>query len=184
MITLGLERLIADPPGWLANKRLGLLCNQASTDSRFHHTRDLIHQTFPGKLACLLSPQHGFFSEKQDNMVESEHAVDPITGLPIFSLYGKERKPDSDMLDHLDVLLIDLIDVGTRVYTFIYTVAYCMEAAAEQGKKVVVLDRPNPVGGLAVEGNLLKPDWQSFVGLYPIPMRHGLTIGEFARYRL
>ena len=182
MITLGLERLIADPPGWLANKRLGLLCNQASTDSRFHHTRDLIHQAFPGKLACLLSPQHGFFSEKQDNMVESEHAVDPITGLPIFSLYGKERKPDSDMLDHLDVLLIDLIDVGTRVYTFIYTVAYCMEAAAEQGKKVVVLDRPNPVGGLAVEGNLLKPDWQSFVGLYPIPMRHGLTIGEFARF--
>jgi len=106
--------------------------------------------------------------------------VDPATGVKVFSLYGALRKPDQAMFDHLDILLIDLNDVGTRVYTFIYTVAYCLEAAAAYGKQVVVLDRPNPIGGLAVEGNLLTPDCASFVGLYPIPMRHGLTLGELA----
>jgi uncharacterized protein YbbC (DUF1343 family) len=111
-------------------------------------------------------------------MIESDHSSDPDTGLPLFSLYSSKRKPTPEMLDHFDVLIIDLFDVGTRVYTFLYTMAYCLEAAAEHGKKVLVLDRPNPIGGRLVEGNLIQPDCHSFVGLYPIPMRHGLTFGE------
>ena len=181
-IKIGIEQLITDPPAFLMGRRLGLLCNQASTDSSLVHSRDLVNEAFPGRLTCLFSPQHGFFSEKQDNMIESGHQRDQVTGLPVFSLYGDRRKPTAEMLDHLDVLLIDLMDVGTRVYTFIYTMAYCLEAAAEHGKKVVILDRPNPLGGVAVEGNLLHRDVKSFVGLYPVPMRHGLTIGELALY--
>ena len=180
MITLGIEQLIKSPPNWLTHKRLGLLCNQASTDANLQHSRDLVNQAFADQLTCLFSPQHGFFSEKQDNMIESEHAVDNQTGLPLFSLYGMERRPTKDMFDHLDVLLIDLFDVGTRVYTFLYTMAYCLETAAECNKQVLVLDRPNPIGGQLVEGNILQPDCASFVGLYPIPMRHGLTFGELA----
>ncbi len=182
MVTLGIENLLVSPPGFLAKKRVGLLCNQASTDSGFRHSRDLIHAAFPGQLTCLFSPQHGFFGEKQDNMIESDHMRDPVTGLPFFSLYGETRRPTGEMLDHLDVLLIDLCDVGTRVYTFIHTMAYCLEAAAEHGKKVLILDRPNPIGGDEVEGNLLKADCASFVGLFPIPMRHGLTMGEMGLF--
>jgi uncharacterized protein YbbC (DUF1343 family) len=179
MISLGLENLITNPPAGLQGKRLALLCNQASTDPRFVHSRDLIQQAFPGRLTCLLTPQHGFFAEKQDNMVESDHTVDS-TGLPVFSLYGKTRRPDAAMLELFDLLLVDLADVGTRVYTFFSTLAYCLEAAAAHGKKVIVLDRPNPLGGLTMEGNVLHPSCRSFVGLYPLPMRHALTIGEFA----
>ncbi|MCI5210987.1 MAG: DUF1343 domain-containing protein [Candidatus Electrothrix sp. ATG2] len=180
MITIGIEHLITNPPPSFTGKRLALLCNQASTDRHFRHSRDLIMETFPGQLTCLFSPQHGFFSEKQDNMIESDHAKDAASGLPIFSLYGKTRKPSAAMFDHFDILLIDLQDVGTRVYTFIWTVAYCLQRAGETGKKVVVLDRPNPVGGHIIEGNLLNPAFRSFVGLYEIPMRHGLTMGELA----
>ncbi|MCD6390110.1 MAG: DUF1343 domain-containing protein, partial [Desulfobulbaceae bacterium] len=181
-IKIGIEQLLSDPPRFLMGRRLGLLCNQASTDSSLVNSRDLVNDAFPGQLTCLFSPQHGFFSDKQDNMIESGHQLDQVTGLPVFSLYGDRRKPTAEMFDHLDVLLIDLVDVGTRVYTFIYTMAYCLEAAAEHGKKVVILDRPNPLGGVAVEGNLLHRDVKSFVGLYPVPMRHGLTIGELALY--
>ncbi|WLE97857.1 MAG: DUF1343 domain-containing protein [Candidatus Electrothrix communis] len=180
MITIGIEHLVANPPTSFAGKRLALLCNQASTDRHFRHSRDLIMQAFPGQLTCLFSPQHGFFSEKQDNMIESDHATDAASGLPLFSLYGETRKPTGTMFEHFDILLIDLQDVGTRVYTFIWTVVYCLQRAAETGKKVVVLDRPNPVGGHIVEGNLLKREFRSFVGLYEIPMRHGLTMGELA----
>lgn len=115
-------------------------------------------------------------------MVESGHMVDSVTGIPVFSLYGETRKPNEEMFGHLDVLLVDLIDVGTRVYTFLYTLAYCLEAAAKWQKRVVVLDRPNPIGGNVVEGNLLQDNCKSFVGLYPIPMRHGLTFGELAQF--
>ncbi len=181
MISLGLEELIAAPPASLAGKRLGLLCNQASTDANFIHSRDRIMAAFPGQLGCLFSPQHGFFSEKQDNMVESAHGVDQPCGLPVFSLYGDVRRPTAEMFALIDVLLIDLIDVGTRVYTFIYTMAYCLQAAREFGKKVLVLDRPNPIGGDKIEGNILQKDFTSFVGLYPLPMRHGLTMGELAK---
>ena len=171
--------VLQSQPEVLRGKRLGLLCNQASTDSRFCHSRDLIRERFPGRLRCLFSPQHGFFSAKQDNMIESDHAVDPVSDLPVYSLYGETRKPYPSMFKDIDLLLIDLVDVGTRVYTFIWTVIYCLQTAAETGTGVVILDRPNPLGG-QVEGNLLKSDCASFVGLHSIPMRHGLTMGELA----
>lgn len=182
MLHIGLECLLRTYPAWLKNKRLALLSNQASTGRDLRHTRFHLEEHFPGQLTCLFSPQHGFFAEKQDNMVESAHQADPETGLMVYSLYGDSRRPERHMYDHFDLLLIDIVDVGTRVYTFLYTMAYCLELAAETGKKVVVLDRPNPVGGEAVEGNILEQEWASFVGLYPLPMRHGLTFGELALF--
>lgn len=181
-IKLGIEDLISERPAFLKDKRLGLLVNQASTDSHFRHSRDLVMSAYPGQLTCLLTPQHGFFCEKQDNMIESDHIHDSHTGLPVFSLYGETRKPTRQMCDHFDVLLVDLVDVGTRVYTFMSTLAYCLEAAAKWHKKIVVLDRPNPVGGEIIEGNLVDEEFFSFVGLFPIPMRHGLTLGELGLY--
>ncbi len=182
MITTGLEVFLQQPSELMGGKRLGLLSNQASTDAGLIHSRILLQNMFGGALTCLFSPQHGFFSEKQDNMIESGHDVDEVTGLTLYSLYGESRKPDNAMFDNLDILIIDLVDVGTRVYTFLYTMAYCLEAAAVLGKKVIVLDRPNPVGGVAVEGNILEKDYTSFVGLYPMPMRHGMTFGELALF--
>jgi uncharacterized protein YbbC (DUF1343 family) len=180
MIRIGIEQLALDPPASLVGKKLALLCNQASTDRSFRHSRDIINRTLPGQLVCLFSPQHGFFSEKQDNMIESDHMSDPLTGLPIFSLYAASRRPEPAMFDGFDVLLVDLIDVGTRVYTFAWTVIHCLQTAAATGRKVVILDRPNPIGGHLLEGNLLKEEFFSFVGLYAIPMRHGMTLGELA----
>ena len=179
-VKTGLEIISESPPASLKHQRIGLLCNPASVDSRYTHARDRIRRAFPGQLKALYSPQHGFYAERQDNMVESADRVDPLTGLPVFSLYGDTRIPTRSMIDRIDVMLVDLQDVGTRVYTFIYTVSHCMEAARQYNKKIIVLDRPNPLGGLRVEGNLLVPDCASFVGRYPIPMRHGLTIGELA----
>lgn len=164
----------------MSGARLGLLCNPASVTPDFRHARHVIHERFPGRLRALYSPQHGFFAEKQDNMVESAHAVDPHLGIPIYSLYSETRIPTPEMFAPIDLLLVDLQDVGTRVYTFIYTIAHCMEVARACDKGVVILDRPNPVGGVAVEGNCLDPEWASFVGRYPIPMRHGMTVAELA----
>ncbi|NOX80121.1 MAG: DUF1343 domain-containing protein [Deltaproteobacteria bacterium] len=180
MIRIGVEQLALSPPAGFRGRRLALLCNQASTDRSFRHSRDLVMQLFPGQLTCLFSPQHGFFSEKQDNMIESDHTRDPATGLPVFSLYAEQRRPDPALFESFDILLVDLVDVGTRVYTFAWTMVYCLQVAAETGRKVVVLDRPNPLGGNSLEGNLLKDEWSSFVGLYGLPMRHGLTLGELA----
>lgn len=180
-VQTGLEIFLAHPPAWAFEKRLGLLCNPASVDSRLTHARELINNRLPGRLKALYSPQHGFFAEKQDNMIESDDLIDPVLKIPVFSLYGKTRIPTPKMLDSIDVLIVDLQDAGTRVYTFIYTLSYCMEAARSLGKKIVVLDRPNPVGGNRVEGNCLKQECASFVGRFPIPMRHGLTIAELAR---
>jgi len=182
MIHIGLENFSEHQVISSKDIRFGLLCNQASTDAHFNHSRDCVRGLVGDRLKCLFSPQHGFFAEKQDNMIESDHGIDPVSGLPLFSLYGESRRPSREMFDLFDLLLIDLFDVGTRVYTFLYTMAYCLEAAAEYGKKVIILDRPNPVGGEAIEGNLLRPDCTSFVGLYPIPMRHGLTFGEMALF--
>lgn len=179
-VQTGLERLIADPGRWVGNERIGLLCNPASVDRRLVHARMLVRQAFPKKLKALYSPQHGFFAEKQDNMIESSDMLDPVLQLPVFSLYGQFRKPSARMLEPIDTMIIDLQDVGTRVYTFIYTLSYCLEAAAEHGVRVLVLDRPNPINGVDIEGNLLVSDCASFVGRFPIPMRHGLTIGEIA----
>lgn len=180
VVRTGLEVFLNDPPPSVKNRRLGLLCNPASVDRQFVHSRHCINRVMPNQLKALYAPQHGFFAEKQDNMIESDDLFDPATGLPVFSLYGETRIPTRSMMDPIDILLVDLQDVGTRVYTFMYTLSYCMEAANRYGKKVVVLDRPNPIGGLQVEGNVLSPDCASFVGRYPIPMRHGLTIGELS----
>ena len=181
-VTIGLEKLITDPPEYLVGKRLGLLSNPASVDGRFTHASELIHHFFPGQLKALFSPQHGFYAEKQDNMIESGHFMEPQLNIPVYSLYNDTRIPTQKMFDQIDVLLIDIQDVGTRVYTFIYTVAYCLEKAAKLKKQVVILDRPNPIGGTQIEGNILSKDYASFVGRFPIPMRHGLTIGEISQF--
>ena len=179
--SLGIEQLIQAPPAYMRGRRSGLLCNASSVDRQLVHSRERLRDLLGPSLTCLYSPQHGFFAEKQDNMIESGHRRDPLLDIPIFSLYSHTRIPTREMFEPIDILLVDLQDVGTRVYTFIYTVSYCMEAARQYGKKVVILDRPNPIDGLAVEGNCLSPGFSSFVGRYPIPMRHGLTIGELAR---
>jgi len=176
----GLECFLDDPPHWISGYRIGLLCNPASVDVRFRHARERIEERLPGQLKALYAPQHGFFSEKQDNMIESDDITDPVLRIPVFSLYGKTRVPFKEMFDPIDVLIVDLQDAGTRVYTFIYTMSYCLEAAKKYEKKVIVLDRPNPINGLAVEGNCLSRECVSFVGRFPIPMRHGLTIGELS----
>jgi uncharacterized protein YbbC (DUF1343 family) len=180
-VKTGLENFIESPPDWISSKRLGLLCNPSSVDRHFEHACKLINLRFPGQLQAMYSPQHGFFAAKQDNMIESDDMIDPILKIPVFSLYGQTRIPDRNMLDPIDILIVDLQDAGTRVYTFIYTMSYCLEAARKFGKKVLVLDRPNPISGIMVEGNCLSLEYASFVGRYPIPMRHGLTIGELAR---
>ncbi len=132
-------------------------------------------------LRAAFGPQHGLRGDKQDNMVESGDYRDPVHGIPVFSLYGEVRRPTSDMMEHFDVLLVDLQDLGCRIYTFITTLRYLLEAAAEHGKSVIVLDRPNPAGR-PVEGLTLRPGWESFVGAGPMPMRHGLTMGEMGRW--
>ena len=179
-VQTGLERFLESPPKWISNRRLGLLCNPAAVDCMLNHARLRVHHRFPGKLIALYSPQHGFFAEKQDNMIESGDTTDPVLEIPVYSLYGKTRIPTKEMLDSIDVLIVDLQDVGTRVYTFMYTLSYCLEAARDFNKRVLVLDRPNPIAGLSIEGNCLDPDYSSFVGRYPLPMRHGLTMGELA----
>ncbi|MCD6585698.1 MAG: DUF1343 domain-containing protein [Desulfobacteraceae bacterium] len=181
-VTTGLETLIAEPRKWLNGKRIGLLCNPASVDTHYQHAKNLLHNKFPGQLTALFSPQHGLFAEKQDNMIESDDFIDEELKIPVFSLYGKTRIPTPQMFEQIDVLIIDLLDVGTRVYTFTSTLSYCLEIAAKQNKKVIVLDRPNPVNGIQVEGNCLCLSVSSFVGRYPLPMRHGLTMGEYAAY--
>jgi uncharacterized protein YbbC (DUF1343 family) len=178
----GLEVFLKHPPAWAGKARLGLLCHPASIDRRYRPAPELIHERFPGRLRCLFSPQHGLGGEKQDNMVASPDFHDPRLGVPVVSLYGPRLEPPEEALSQLDVLLVDLQDVGTRVYTYGATVGKLMAVAAKIGKKVVILDRPNPIGGLQVEGNLLKPAWASLVGPYPLPMRHGFTLGELSRY--
>jgi uncharacterized protein YbbC (DUF1343 family) len=177
-----INTLTENPPAWLANKRLGILLNPASVTKKLQSSADAINQSYPGQLKALFSPQHGYYASKQDNMIESDDLNHPKYNIPVFSLYGKTRIPTPSMMDHIDTLLVDIQDVGTRVYTFIYTLSYCMEVAKKLDKTIVILDRPNPISGLQVEGNCLDPEFQSFVGRYPIPMRHGLTIAEFAKY--
>lgn len=181
MVKLGCEVLADDPPLWLRTKRLGLLSNQASVNRSFDHVLSII-QRLGGRIRYLFSPQHGFYAEKQANMKESSDDWNAVHQIPVISLYSHTRQPAAELLDNIDILLVDLQDVGTRVYTYTTTIGLCMEAAAEVGIKVVILDRPNPVNGIQVEGNMLNGRYRSFVGRYAVPMRHGLTIGEFARY--
>lgn len=181
-VITGLEHLLESPPAWARKGKLALLANPASVGPAYRHARDLMAEALPGSLGALFSPQHGFFADKQDNMIESGHGLDPVTGVPVFSLYGETRWPTDEMLEGIDTLVVDIQDVGTRVYTFIWTLTYIMEAAAEKGFHVAVLDRPNPIGGVKVEGNLTEAAYTSFVGRYPIPMRHGMTMGELALF--
>jgi len=162
-------------------RRLGLLSNQASLDSRLRPAKQVIAELLPGHLKALFGPQHGHGGAEQDNMVETGHAYDPDMQIPVFSLYSDTREPLEEMLSHIDTLIIDLQDVGTRVYTFYSTMLNCLKAASGAGKNVVILDRPNPLGGEIVEGRMLKEECYSFVGPFALPMRHGLTMAELAR---
>ena len=176
----GIEVLIRSRPGFLKGAKVGAVVHPASVLPDLRHTADVLGESGDFRLVSLFGPQHGARGEKQANMVESGFYRDPDTGVPVHSLYGDTRRPTEEMMHDIDVLLFDLQDVGTRVYTFIHTMAYCMEACAGFRKKMVVLDRPNPINGSQVEGNLLTPQFRSFVGLHPIPMRHGMTVGELA----
>ena len=178
----GLEIFLREPPAWAADARLGLLSHAPSVGPDLAGARELVARRFPGRLTILFSPQHGLLGEKQDNMIASGDFADPVLHLPVVSLYGPRLTPPPEALELVDVILVDLVDVGTRVYTFAATLAKVMAAAAPLQKKVVVLDRPNPIGGSAVEGNVLRPEWASLVGPYPLPMRHGFSLGELARY--
>lgn len=179
-IKLGLEVLLEEKAALVAGARVGLICNPTAVNHQFTHAADLFHAHPAINLTALFGPQHGIRGETQDNMIEWEGFRDRRTGVMAYSLYGATRKPTAEMLADIDVLVFDVQDVGTRVYTFIYTMALAMEAAREAGKRVVVLDRPNPVGGIAVEGNVLERGHESFVGMFPIPMRHAMTVGELA----
>jgi uncharacterized protein YbbC (DUF1343 family) len=180
-IQLGLERLLAEPQGYLNGERVGLICNQASVDHNYLHAADLLNEHKGINLTALFGPQHGIRGDVQDNMIETEHSVDRETGLRIHSLYSETREPTEAMLKDLDVLVFDMQDVGCRIYTFAYTMANSMVAARKFGKRVVVCDRPNPINGRQVAGNVLEPQQASFVGLYAIPTRHGMTLGELAK---
>ncbi|MBN2420547.1 MAG: DUF1343 domain-containing protein [Deltaproteobacteria bacterium] len=160
--------------------RIGLLSNQASVSNDLINAKDVVSSLCPGDLKALFGPQHGYAGEDQDNMIETGHSADKSLRIPVFSLYSETREPAKEMMDLIDVLLIDMQDVGTRVYTFSSTMLNCMKAAARFGKRVVILDRPNPLGGDVLEGNLLVPELYSFVGPWKIPMRHGMTMGELA----
>lgn len=180
---LGIDRFLASPSlrAPLAGKRVALLGHPASVTSDLVHSLDAIANLRDIDLTAAFGPQHGMKGDKQDNMIETVDEIDPTYGIPIFSLYGEVRRPTDAMLDTFDVLLVDLQDVGTRIYTFLTTLLYVLEAGAAKSKAIWVLDRPNPAGR-PIEGTALIPGHESFVGAAPIPMRHGLTLGEAARY--
>ena len=179
----GIDRLLSEPEqrAALRGRRVALLAHPASVTAGLTHSMDALAACPDIKLSAAFGPQHGIRGEKQDNMVESDDFTDPVHGVPVFSLYGEVRRPTGQSMHTFDVLLVDLQDLGCRIYTFITTLLYVLEAAAEHGKAVWVLDRPNPAGR-PVEGLTLRPGWESFVGAGPIPMRHGLTLGELGKW--
>lgn len=183
MFKSGLQVLLDDAQlrAPLLGKRVALLAHPASVTANLTHAMDALAQTSGIKLTAGFGPQHGLRGDKQDNMVESADFIDPLHHIPIFSLYGEVRRPALHMMDSFDVLLVDLQDLGCRIYTFITTLRYVLEAAAVHRKSVWILDRPNPVGR-PVEGSRLRSGWESFVGAGPLPMRHGMTMGELARW--
>ena len=182
-VRFGLDRLLQDSAlrRPLAGRRVALLAHPASVTRELVHSLDALAALPDLELAAAFGPQHGLRGDKQDNMVESPDYTDPLLGIPVFSLYGEVRRPTAAMMDTFDVLLVDLQDLGCRIYTFITTLRYVLEEAARLGKSVWVLDRPNPAGR-PVEGTLLRDGWESFVGAGPLPMRHGLTMGELAHW--
>jgi len=179
-VSLGSSRLLAS--GKLKGRKVGVVSNPASVDANYVHVVDAMMHAPGVTVGALFGPQHGFRSDVQDNMIETPHASDCQRRVPVFSLYSDTREPTSDMLRHVDVLVIDLQDIGARIYTYIYTMANCLRACARHGVDVIVCDRPNPIGGVDVEGPMLVEGNESFVGQFPIPMRHGMTIGELARF--
>src|SRR5947209_6766710 len=182
MILFGIDRLLAEPElrRPLEGKRVALLAHPASVTSNLTHSLGALAATGL-KLSAAFGPQHGLRGDKQDNMVESDDFTDPVHQIPVFSLYGEVRRPTGQSLGTFDTILVDLQDLGCRIYTFITTLLYVLEAAAEHGKSVWVLDRPNPAGR-PVEGLTLRPGWESFVGAGPLPMRHGLTLSELGQW--
>ena len=179
----GIERLLSEPGlrAPLQGRRVALLGHPASVTAELSHSLDVLAACPDIRLSAAFGPQHGLRGEKQDNMIESPDYVDPAHGVPVFSLYGEQRRPTDASMDTFEVLLVDMQDLGCRIYTFITTLLYVMEAAAKHGKAVWVLDRPNPAGR-PVEGLTLLPGWESFVGAGPMPMRHGLTLGELGHW--
>lgn len=182
MVNSGIDRFERMLPKKFHGLKAGLLIHPASVNKKLIHTKDILLKSKKVKVTAFFGPQHGIFGNTQDNMIEWEGFVDKDTGIPVYSLYGKTRKPNAEMLKDIEVLIIDLQDVGARYYTFIWTMALCMEACEEKGIPVIVLDRVNPIGGHLTEGPVLKPEFSSFVGLHPLPVRHGMTIGELALY--
>ena len=178
MISLGIENLKSFKNEIKGN--IGLLCHSASVASSLTHTIDIVLDLYGHRLKKLFGPQHGLVTDVQDNMVETEDFFHPHYQLPVYSLYGENRAPTKKMLEDLDTLIIDLQDVGTRVYTYIQTLSYCLQECHKADLSVVILDRPNPVGGEIIEGNILEEKFKSFVGLHEIPQRHGMTMGEMS----
>jgi uncharacterized protein YbbC (DUF1343 family) len=179
----GIDRLLDEPElrKPLAGRRVALLAHPASLTRNLFHSLDALAALGDVRMSAAFGPQHGLRGDRQDNMVESPDYNDPVHGIPVFSLYGEVRRPTPVMMETFDVLLVDLQDLGCRIYTFVTTLRYVLEEAAKAGKEVWVLDRPNPIGR-PVEGLTLRPGWESFVGAGPMPMRHGLTLGELARW--
>ena len=183
-VTTGLERLLAEPKKYLKGKRIGLVVNHTSVAEdglpsfiHFHRHKDF-------QLVKLFAPEHGLYGVDQD-MVDVDHSIEPATGIPIVSLYGKDHAsltPDPGLMNDIDTLVFDIQDIGSRYYTFIYTLANCMQTCRQAGVPVVVCDRPNPINGIQVEGNLVREGWHSFVGQYSLPNRHGMTAGEIAKW--
>ncbi len=180
MVRTGITEVISGARPELKSAKLGLLAHPASVTPDLTASVDALRAA-EFEISALFGPQHGFFGDKQDNMIESQSSFDPRLGIPVYSLYEEVRQPTPQMLDGLDALVFDLQDVGVRVYTFVWTMTLAMEACRDAGVKFVVLDRPNPITGAAREGPVLEPGFESFVGLHPLPLRHGLTAGEIAR---
>ncbi len=178
---LGIERLLDEKLDLIRGLRVGLVCNQASVLPDLRHAADVFGEQTAFELTTLFGPQHGIRGDVQDNMIETAHATDERTGKPIYSLYSETREPTEEMVRDIDAFVVNLQDVGCRIYTFVYTMANCMRAAKKFGKKVIVCDRPNPIGGKSVEGNVTETAFTSFVGQFEIPTRHGMTCGELAR---
>lgn len=181
MVTTGLDVLFREHNNLLSGKRIGLVANPSSINSDFRFIVDLFHEEKSWKLGSLFGPEHGLRGEMQAEEW-CEPYKDPLTGLRVFSLYGQKLKPERSMLDGIDTVVFDMQDVGSRYYTFVYTLSYIMEACGAENISVVVLDRPNPIGGVDIEGPMLEPGYESFVGRFPLPIRHGMTIGELAQY--
>ncbi len=182
MVQTGLDHLLTDTNLQKQFKgNIGYLCHSASVTKDLEHGLLALKRVFGSQLKKIFGPQHGFVTDVQDNMVETTHYTHPYFKLPVYSLYSETRIPTDEMLEGLDHIFVDLQDVGTRIYTYIYTMTLLVEACTKKGIEVVILDRPNPINGLTLEGNILKPEFSSFVGRHPMPVRHGLTMGEVAQ---